>query len=453
MRRSLRDVIDPVDSRLVEHPSRNGAILLAVALLVIVGAVLQKIPILDSQSGYTIRGEFAKVNNVNDRTPVRVDGVDVGNVSGVSAGADPRRSSQLQMLITEGGLVVHSDASAAIRWRTILGGPMYVDLNPGSPDAPKLAGAIPLTRTSSQTELDDVLRIYNGTGDQAQRDTFRGLATTFGAPAQTQRSIDALPALSTVGAGLQPYSGTEPGDLSRVVAGTARTAQALGADTASLQSLVTGASQTLGAIDAQHPALGRMLALSPGTLDSTYATMNRIRVTLGHLDPLVTHLVPGSRLLQSMSAALRPALEQTRGVLSEARPLLHSARPTFADLRAAGAAGTPVLDNLRAPLDRLNGDVLPWLARRDTDTRVLNYESIGPTFSVLDKAAAEFDSSGYRLHLSTLLGSASVIDQSTLTTARSSMRAECSRVARPSQQRNCSAVSTILLGALYGGTR
>ena len=277
MKHSLRNLIDPIDSRKVQHPTRNGAILLLVALLVIVGAVLHKIPILDSASGYTVRADFAKVNNVNDRTPVRVGGVDVGTVSGVGAGPDPQRASELQLLITDGGLVIHQNASAAIRWRTMLGGPMYVDLNPGSPDAPKLNGPIPVGRTSSQAELDDLLRIYNGSTDQAQRDMLKGLSQTFAAPAQTGAAINALPDLQTVGAGLKPYSGTEPGDLSRAVANTAHTAQALGANVAYLQSLVTGARQTLGAIDAQRVPLGEMLSLSPGTLDSTTATMNRIR--------------------------------------------------------------------------------------------------------------------------------------------------------------------------------
>lgn len=453
MKRSLRDVLDPISSRTEAHPTRNGAILLIVALLVIVGAVTQKVPILDSVSGHTVRADFAKVNNVNNRTPVRVDGVDVGNVSDVLPGSDPRRSAQLKLLITDSNIVLHTDASAQLRWRTVLGGPMYVDLHPGSPDAPKLQGPIPVSRTSSQSELDDVLRIYNGTGDQAQRDTFKGLSETFSAPAATQRTIGALPALSTVGAGLRPYQGTVTGDLSNVVRGTARTAQALGASTASLQALVTGAAQTLGAIDAQSPALGRMLALSPGTLDSTQVTMQRLRTTLGHLDPLVTRIEPGSRLIASMSAALRPALEQTRAVLRQAQPLLRSARPTFQDLRGASIAGAPVLRGLEAPVERLNSDILPWLAQRDPDTRVINYESIGPTFSVLDKAAAEFDSSGYRLHLTTLLGSASVIDESTLTTAKSSMLAQCRSVASAGQQHNCQAVASVLLGAVFGGQK
>jgi ABC-type transporter Mla subunit MlaD len=448
----FRNLIDPVTSRQVEHPTRNGAILLTVALLVIIGVVTHKIPLLYSNSGYTIRADFAAVNNVNDRTPVRVRGVDVGLVTAVNAGPDPRLASELQMRISTAGVVVHSDASAAIRWRTVLGGPMYVDLNPGSPDAPKLGDhTIPAARTSSQVEFDDLTRIYNGRGDQAQRDMLKGLSATFGAPAQTGTSIKALPDLSTIGAGLKPYGGTNPGDLSRLVTSTGQTAQALGANVTALQTLVTGANQTLGAIDNQRIALGQMLELSPGTLDSTEVTMNRIHTTLDHLDPLVTHLEPGAKLIASTSHSLQPALDQTRLLLNEAQPLLHNARPTLANLRAASTAGTPVLQNLQPTINRLNASILPWLSQRDPDTRMINYQAIGPTLSVLDKAASEYDTAGYRLHLSTLLGTASVLDGAVLTQAKSTFAHQCLQVAPTAKRASCSAVASVLTGGLFGG--
>jgi ABC-type transporter Mla subunit MlaD len=454
MKPRFRNFLDPVSSRTVEHPTRNGAILLVISLLVIVGAVSHKLPLIDSQSGYTVRADFAFVNNVNNRTPVRVRGVDVGVVTGVGAGPDPQRASELKMLITDSGLVVHSDAGAAIRWRTVLGGPMYIDLNPGSPDAPKLGDrAIPVSRTSSQTEFDDVLGIYNGGTDQAQREMLKGLSQGFGAPRATGTTIGSLQDLTTIGQGLKPYGGTIPGDLSRLVANTAHTAQALGANTTQLQTLVSSADQTLSAIDQQRVALGQMLSLSPGTLDSTEVTMNRIRTTLNHLDPLVTHLLPGAVQIAPASRALQPALDRANSVLIEAQPLLHDARPALNNLRAASIAGVPVLTALEPTVNRLNASILPWLGQRDSDTRVINYESIGPTFSVLDEAGAEYDEAGYRLHLSTLLGTASLLDEGILTRAESTFTSQCERVASTGQRPKCSTVASVLTGGLFGGSQ
>jgi virulence factor Mce-like protein len=450
---SLRDLVDPVASRQRGRPTRTGLIVLGLAALIVVLVFLNAVPFLDSQSGYTITADFAQANNVSHLTPVRVDGVDVGEVQTLSAGPNPLRSSQVKMIITDHGLVIHSDATAAIRWRTILGGNMYIDLDPGSPDAPKLSGTIPVAHTSDQVELDDVLRIYDGSTDQAQRSMIAGLSQTFAAPAGTDHTINSLTDLTTVGRGLAPYQGSDPGDLARLVASTAHAVTQLGASTANLQNLVDGAAETLGAVDDQRTALAQTLALSPATLDATKLTTRRIDVTLAKLNPLADRLDPGAKLIASTSRAAMPALASLNRVLDDARPVLHSARPTFANLRVASSTGVPLIDNLQAPITRLNSTILPWLAQRSSDTKLLNYESVGPFFSVLDNAAREYDSSGFRLHLSTLLGSASVIDQGDLTQGEDSLMAECRSAAKAGQARNCGAVTSVLAGMLYGGEK
>jgi hypothetical protein len=182
-------------------------------------------------------------------------------------------------------------------------------------------------------------------------------------------------------------------------------------------------------------------------------TMNRIRTTLNHLDPLVTHLLPGAVQIAPASHALQPALDRANSLLIEAQPLLRDARPALTNLRAASIEGVPVLTALEPTINRLNSSILPWLGQRDSDTRVINYESIGPTFSVLDKAGAEYDEAGYRLHLSTLLGTASLLDEGVLTRAMSTFTSQCERVARAGQRAGCSTVASVLTGGLFGGPK
>jgi hypothetical protein len=150
---------------------------------------------------------------------------------------------------------------------------------------------------------------------------------------------------------------------------------------------------------------------------------------------------------------LQPALDRLSSLLIQAQPLLRNARPTLTNLRAASVAGAPVLTGLRPTIDRLNSSILPWLGQRDPDTRMINYQSIGPTFSVLDKAGAEYDQAGYRLHLSTLLGSASLIDEGILTKAKSTFTSQCVRATHASQRANCSTVASVLTTGLFGGAK
>ena len=432
MNARLRNVIDPRPAHLRDRPLLNGVILLALIGLVVYMALTHNIPIINGKPGERLRADFAFANQVlPHQTPVRVNGVEVGKVDKIDAGPDPRRSTRVEMRITDDSIVVHEDARAEIRWRTLLGGRMYIDLEPGSARSPRKDDwVIPVAQTANQVEFDDLLQPYDGGTEQAQRDVLHGLSETLEDPRAVRAAVDALPGLETVGRGARPYLGTQAGDLRGVVAATATTVKALGADTGALQQLVTGARQTLAATTAQRQNLGEFLEQSPPSLDETQATMTRVRTTLDHLDPLADRLRPGARKLASAANAAQPALDEAAALLREARPLLTDARPTFDDLGAAARSAVPVIQGLEPTVDRLNKSILPWLDERDGESEMKNYEGIGPFFSVLNMAAAEYDQVGYRLHLSTPAASNSV-----LTIAQKAFAAQCERTARSRRAR------------------
>jgi virulence factor Mce-like protein len=447
----FQNLVDPRPAHLRSRPLRNGAILFALIGLAIYMALTHNIPIINGKPGERLRADFAFVNQVlAGQTPVRVNGVPVGIVDNVGAGPDPRRSSRVEMRITDDNVVVHADARAEIRWRTLLGGRMYIDLEPGSSGERRVDDwVIPVARTTSQVEFDDLLQPYDGGTEQAQRDIFRGLSGTLKQPATTRGAIEALPALETVGRGEEPVLGTDTGDLRKLVAATATTVEALGADTTGLQRLVTGARQTLGATNARRSELGQFLEESPPSLDETLSTMARLRITLGHLDPLVDNLRPGARELAGAADAAKPALAEADGLLRELRPVLRDTRPTFDDLGATADAAVPVINGLKPTVNRLNSQILPWLRQRDDEEKLRNYEAIGPFFSVLNMAAAEYDSIGYRLHLSTPGGNNTLI-----TAAQAMFARSCDARAVNARQRvGCARMASVLAHGWLGRGR
>ena len=246
----VKNFIDPYPTRMRPHHVRNGVIVLALITLVTYSAITANIPVINGPPGKPVRAEFATANQVDNRTPVRIHGVDVGKVQKVEGGADPRRSSIVTLRVTKGGVTIHRDARAVIRWRTLMGGRVYVDLDPGSPSAPPLGtGTIGLQRTSSQVEMDDAFRPYAGGTAEAQRVVFKGLTQGFSDARGIDRTIDTLPALRTVERGMEPYRGRDGDDLRRLVASTAKSSAELGRDTSQLQGLVEGANHTLAAFD------------------------------------------------------------------------------------------------------------------------------------------------------------------------------------------------------------
>lgn len=378
------------------RPLLTGSIVIAVIAFALLSAAIRHVP-LTPRGGHEVSAEFASANQVSDRTVVRVDGVEVGRVSKVEAGSDPRRATKVTMRITDGDVHLRSDARAQIRWRTLFGGLMYIELDPGSPSAPALGDRpIPVAQTSNQVELDQVLQPYDGTTDDHQRVLLRELRAVFADPQGIDHTLTALPALRTVGQGLQPLQGRATDDLSKLVTATSRAVRQLD-DTASLQRLVSQGSRTLAVTTRRRGELGRFLEASPGSLDATRTTMARLRTTLDHLDPLASGLRPGARALAPATAAATPAFRRTRAVLTELRPLLRDAGPAFTSLRRASASGVPLMNGLDPTLGRLDAELLPWLRKRDDETHLKLYETVGPFWSALAMAAAEFDAEGHRI--------------------------------------------------------
>jgi virulence factor Mce-like protein len=402
---------------------------------------------LTGKPGKTVQAEFAHANQVSNRTVVRVGGVDVGRVDKVEPGSSPTDTTVVSMQITNDEVVLHRDASAQVRWRTLLGGLMYIDLEPGSKSAPELGdNPIPASRTGTQVELDQFLQPYDGQTSQAQRNLLKGLRDTLADPQAVGHTIEALsPAFRTVGRGLAPLRGREADDLRGLVAATAKTVDGLD-DTPALQGLVTGANRTFATTTARRNELGELFELARPSLDSTFTTMRRLRTTLDHLDPLAARLRPGARALGPAARAATPALEQTEAFLSEARPLLRAARPAFDSLRGASANGVPLMQGLDPTLVRLDKELLPYLREKDPETRLKNYEAIGPFWAALASAAAETDAEGHRIRFTVPPGPNSYVS---LPVTSSATKA-CNASALPAADMSCSRVVNALFNGWFG---
>jgi ABC-type transporter Mla subunit MlaD len=442
----IRRRLDIVPAAHRTRPLLMGFIVLGITLFALISAARRDIP-FTGPHGRALRAEFATANQVSKRTVVRVAGIEVGRVDKVEASSTPSRSSLVTMRITDDNIVVHRDATAQIRWRTLFGGLMYIDLDPGSPSAPKLGGeAIPVKQTGSQVEFDQLLQPYDGSTLQAQRDVFKGLRYSFADPAGIGKSIDTLaPTLPTIQRGLAPLRGQQSDDLRGLVAATAKTVKGLDQNGA-LAGLVAGANRTLAVTEARRQQLGQLLDLSPPALDSTFITMRRLRTTLDHLDPLAAELRPGARALGPAARAATPAFQQTEAVLREARPLLRALGPAFDSLAGASRNGVPLLLGLDPTLKRLDSNLLPYLRATDPETRLRNYEAIGPFWSTLASAASEFDAQGHRIRFTVPFGANSFLSLPGTAT----MASACAASSLGLGKAGCTKLATSLEQGMFG---
>jgi ABC-type transporter Mla subunit MlaD len=275
------------------------------------------------------------------------------------------------MQIDRSGLPIHADATAQIRSRIFLEGNFYVDLHPGSPEAPTLhSGALlPASNTSGPVQLDRVLSTLNAPVRASLQRLVRGLGGALNAPptagqdASQAPSVRGLTGAQALNRALsysaqaftasaivnQALLGERPHDLSGVVSGTAAVFQGLSASPAQLTGLVDTFERTMAALAAREQDLGLTVAELPGllrrinaadaALNSSYAPTQRFaREILPGLHQLGPTINAGLPWLGQMTALVsRPELG---GLLSDLTPAIqHTSAALKATQNLVGGAG------------------------------------------------------------------------------------------------------------------
>src|SRR4051794_39852075 len=304
---------------------------------------------------YHFTAYFKNANNLKPNSPVRIAGVEVGVVNNVSP-ADPKTgAAKVDMQIEDKGLPLHKDAEIKIRPRIFLEGNEFVDIQPGTPEAPilKSGGSIPASQTAAPVQFEEVLRVL-------QRDTRSDLQTLLkefakglnGGGAQAfNRSIKFWkPAYQYSSLANDATLGQQPHDLSKLVYGQAKTFHSLAADEQALGGLVTNLNTTFAAFAAQDqnlraaiPALDNVLKVGSPALASLNDALPTVRQFARDALPAAKSSLP--TIEQSMTF-----VTQARALVSkpELRGLVADLRPTIPALAKLNANTTPFLDQSRA---------------------------------------------------------------------------------------------------------
>jgi len=392
---SWRDRFDHAPGLLRPNRVRTGAIFAAFSLIFCWAIYTRpSVPFL-AKSGTKLTAEFAYASNLYPgRTPVRVNGVDVGLVKKVERG-EGGRGVIVEMQIDDGrGVHLHRDARADIRWRTLLGRNMYIDLDEGSRSAPKLAARfIPKRRTSNQVELDTTLEVLDSDGRHALKTLMGEFEQGFSDAQAVQRTLDNVaPAMRPLGRAMKAMRGTEPGqDLPRLIAGTSRAARALARDEAALAGLIDHGNVALGVTAARRADLASTLRTAPVALRETRTSLTRLVGTLDELDPLATRLEPGVRKLAGSALRTQRTLAAALPLLRDLRPMLGDLRPAVTDLGRASRAGAPAFGPLTKVMERSESTFVPWLNSREKESGRVIHQAIGPAVASASSVLAYGD--------------------------------------------------------------
>jgi virulence factor Mce-like protein len=332
-------------------PFRAGLMALVVVAVACYFAFSQSNPF---STPYSFSADFNDAANLKPGAAVRIAGVDVGTVTDVSA-ATTAGTARVKMEIEDKGLPIHRDAELKLRPRIFLEGNMFVDIQPGTPEAPALSdgGVIPASQTAASVQFSQLLSVL-------QRDTRTDLQTLLsefakglngGGAEAFNRSIPYWkPAYQQSSLANDASLGTEPHDLSKLVRAQAQVFHSLSADPVALADLVTNLNKTFGALASQDknleatiPALDRVLRVGSPALKS-------LNDALPSLRQFARDALPSAKSSLPTINASMPFVTQARALVSqsELRGLAADLRPTIPALAKLNDATVPFLDQSRA---------------------------------------------------------------------------------------------------------
>lgn len=292
--------------------------------------------------GYEVKATFSNSANIALNSPVRVAGVDVGKVIGTERDGD---NTEVTFTVSSSGRPIHDDAFAAIRPRIFLEGNFFIDLDPGSPSAPELdsGGTIPVTRTSTAVQIDEVLtalqspvradlnRLLESYGTALMHEPTAEEDATQLPEVKGRTGAQALNGAFQYGGDAGRYSaqvtdallGTQQRDLSRLVSSAGRAFGAFASNQRDLQGLIDNFNVFTGALASQSTNLSATIQLLAPTLRITHASLVSLNRSL---PPLRTFAIE-----------LRPAVAELPGLISASKPWLAQVRPLLTGREAGGA--------------------------------------------------------------------------------------------------------------------
>jgi phospholipid/cholesterol/gamma-HCH transport system substrate-binding protein len=278
---------------------------------------------------------------------VRVSGVRIGDIGEVEL---KDGKAVVEMVIDreyEG--MIRQDATALLRPKTGLKD-MFIDLEPGSDDAPAAheGFTLPVSATSPDVNPDEILAELDAdTRDYLTlliSDASRGLKGRGVALREVLRRFEPTHRdLARVNSAVA----TRRTNLRRLI----RSLNTLNAELASrdddLAGLVSSSSAVMREFAAEEANVSAAVAELPAALRTTTDTMGRLERFGTLLGPTAEKLRPAARALDPANEALRPlAREATPLLRDDIRPFVREARPVVRDLRPAAknlAAATPAL--------------------------------------------------------------------------------------------------------------
>jgi phospholipid/cholesterol/gamma-HCH transport system substrate-binding protein len=302
-------------------------------------------PIPFDGKSYRFTARFEEATQLSQQADVRISGVTVGKV--ISTRAEGGRTAT-EIELEPRYAPLPSDSRAILRQKTLLG-ETYVELTPGTPDAPKLpeGGQLRDAQVKPTVQLDEILRAFD---PETRRDLRRWMvgwsAALEGRGRDLSDSFGNLPTATENGTDVLSVLDRQDTAVSRLVSDSAEVFGALGRRQAALQTLITQGDRVLATTASRDAQLTEAMRILPTFLRELRPTLDVAESTAAEAAPTIRALEPVAPLVPPALRDLSALAPDARKLFLELNPLITRAKTALPALTRVVEAAGPLVDVL-----------------------------------------------------------------------------------------------------------
>ena len=287
--------------------------------------------------GYQVNATFTNAVNIAINSPIRIAGINVGKVTSLEPNGD---NTTVTFTVDENGRPIREDASVQIRPRLFLEGNWFIDLDPGTPEAPEMDddGRIPVSNTGTSVQFGDVLRNTLQLPQRANlQKLFDGLGTGLNAKPTASEDLTFEPSVQGLSGGealnllyrrgetaargtaivAAAYLGENPNELSSLLRGLGRLTGTVNERADDVQGFVRNFATFTGALAAESENLSTTIRELPPTLTTARVSLDNLNRALPALRGFALAITPGINEVPRTIRQVRPLTDQLKPLLTE----------------------------------------------------------------------------------------------------------------------------------------
>ncbi|MEA2495289.1 MAG: phospholipid/cholesterol/gamma-HCH transport system substrate-binding protein, partial [Thermoleophilaceae bacterium] len=303
--------------------------------------------------GYQVQANFPEATLLAQTGDVRISGVPVGRVVKMERNGNRTR---VTMQIKSRYAPLPSDTRAMLRLKTLFG-ETYVELTPGSRNAPRLAdgGLIPNSHVTGSVELDEVLKTFKPrtraafqTWLQSQADAIQGRGTDINA------GFASLPGFVNSTDKLLVTLDAQSAAVRRLVSATGDFFGAISAREGELRGLITDANGLFQTTAARNRDLANVFRELPRFERESTLTLPQLTAFAREARPVVQRLQPAASAADPLFKDVDRLAPQFDGFFARLNQVVAAAKPGLPAFDRIVARVPSLLDAFQPVLRNVN---------------------------------------------------------------------------------------------------